>query len=189
MIIALTGTPGTGKTSISDILSLQYGLSTLNIHTFAKEQQIIEGVDKKRKSDIIDIEMLDERIKKQVTNSSLIVLDGHLSHLLTCVSKVIVLRCHPVVLMKRLKEKKWKDEKIKENIEAEILDLIEVEAVDIHTIEDVIEIDTTQMSKNDVAETIYKMISSKFVDTKIYRPGSKDWSELLLSDTFRWIRN
>ena len=67
MIIALTGTPGTGKTSIASILNKKYEIETLHIHSFAKQENIIDDFDVKRKSDIIDIEILNDKIKKRVS--------------------------------------------------------------------------------------------------------------------------
>ena len=187
MIIALTGTPGTGKTSIASILNKKYEIETLHIHSFAKQENIIDDFDVKRKSDIIDIEILNDKIKKNVNQDSLIVLDGHLSHLLSCPSKVIVLRCNPIILETRLKTKEWNKEKIRENIEAEILDLIETEAVELHSIDNVVEIDTSNYSINEIAKIIHEMIKSNFSDKAKFSPGTIDWSEMLLKDEFNWM--
>jgi len=187
MIIALTGTPGTGKTSIASILNNKFAIETINIHSYAKQEDIIEYFDGKRKSDIIDIEILNDKIIKHVNQDSLIVLDGHLSHLLFCPSMVIVLRCNPLILETRLKVKKWSKEKIRENIEAEILDVIETEAVDLHSMDNVVEIDTSNYSTNEIAKIIFELINSNFSDTKKYIPGTIDWSEMLLKDEFNWM--
>jgi adenylate kinase len=184
MIIALTGTPGTGKTTIAKLLRKEYSLEVINIHNFAKKENIIDGFDEKRQSDIIDINTLDKRIKKYAKTKSLLVLDGHLSHLLQCVSYVLILRCHPIILQNRLRKKHWKKEKIQENIEAEILDIIKIEAINIHSKEHIFEINTTDTPKKKISSLIKRLIESDFHDKNNINSESIDWSELLISNDF-----
>jgi adenylate kinase len=186
MIIALTGTPGTGKTTIALLLQSKYNIKTLNLHNFAKENNLIIGYDNQRNSDMIDIASVEKKINEIIRNESLIVLDGHLSHLISCVTNVIVLRCHPKILQKRLQQKNWQKNKINENIEAEMLDIILTEAVDFHSIDHVIEIDTTNKNNEKTTEIIHKLITSSFKKKTLYKPGSIDWTELLLSEEFQW---
>lgn len=47
-------------------------------------------------------------------------IDGHLSHLLP-VDAVIILRCHPTELERRLKERGYASEKIQANVEYEMI--------------------------------------------------------------------
>ena len=133
MKIALTGTPGTGKTTIASILEKNYSVKNIHLHQFAQNENLVEGYDKKRRSDIIDIDALNKRFIEKTKDEPLVLIDGHLSHFLISVDMVIVLRCHPSILRTRLQEKQWSKEKINENLEAEILDVIESESVDIHT--------------------------------------------------------
>jgi adenylate kinase len=186
MFIALTGTPGTGKTSITSIISDRLDIKLINLHQYAKEHGLICDFDQLRNSDIIDIEKIDEMIKMQYKDEPLVLLDGHIAHLLHCVSEVIVLRCDPRILLDRLKMRNWSEKKIKENIEAEILDVILCEAIQIHTPDDVSEIDTSSHTQKEIADAIILMISSNFKNKKQYSPGLIDWSEMLFSDEFDW---
>ena len=186
MIIALTGTPGTGKTSVASIVEKQYEISIINLHQFAKDNHLIDGFDTQRNSDIIDIDLLNKEIQQQIKTDGPILLDGHLSHLLSCVSKIIVLRCHPEILQKRLQIKKWHKEKIQENIHAEILDVIISETVNNHSIENIFELDTSQKNTMDIAKIIIQLIQTDFNDSETYTLGKIDWSELILSDKFSW---
>jgi len=129
---------------------------------------------------------LDKKIKKYAKNKSLLVLDGHLSHLLTCVSFVIILRCNPIILQNRLIIKKWGKMKIQENIHAEILDIIKIEAMNLHSKDHIIEINTSDTSEKDIADLIYMLIESNFSDKNKFNSNSIDWSELLLSNDFNW---
>jgi adenylate kinase len=186
MIIAITGTPGTGKTTIAKLLKKEYLLDVINIHDFSKEANIIDGFDEKRQSDIINVKKLDEKIKKYTENKSILVLDGHLSHLLTCVSFVILLRCNPLILQNRLKSKQWRKVKIQENIQAEILDIIKIESMNLHSKDNIIEIDTSETSEKDIADLIYMLIKTNFSDKNKFNSNSIDWSEYILSNDISW---
>lgn len=104
MRVALSGTPGTGKTSVATVLMNQ-GYTVVQLHTLAQENHCIAGVDKKRNSQLIDMEKLDKAIQKNYTTDALVFFDGHIAHLLTTMDKVILLRCHPKELEKRLQKK------------------------------------------------------------------------------------
>jgi adenylate kinase len=180
MIIALTGTPGTGKTSISKILQ-QNGFEVIDSNKVACEKDFLIGRDEKRDTEIVDVERFDEYIQKNYSGKD-VIIEGHLSHLLKSVDKVIVLRCHPDELRKNLSKKGWKEEKIKENLEAEILDIILCEALDIHPKKNIFEIDITGKSVDSVASSIVELIKDKFKDLKRYNIGKIDWSEEILKD-------
>ena len=181
MHIALTGTPGIGKTSISEVLR-QKGFEVVDINNVAFENGFFVGVDEERDSKIVDIKKIDNYIKKHYAKKDTVFFDSHISHLLKSVEKVIVFRCHPDELAKRLTAKKWKKEKIKENIEAEILDVILCETLEHHSEENVFEIDTTNKSIDEVASSVVEINENKFKHMKKYKIGKIDWSEEILRD-------
>lgn len=184
MILALSGTPGTGKTTIAEILEQRYKHTIINIHAYAKQEHLIETYDETRNSDIIDMEQLNQHINAKYSSNQLTILDSHIAHELSCVSEVIVLRCHPYELKIRLQQRKWKTSKINENIEAEILDIILCEAVSMHTEDHVYEIDTTTITPDEIAQEIHQLITNKFSNAEKYKPGLIDWSEHLFSDEY-----
>ncbi len=181
MYIALTGTPGIGKTSVSDVLR-QKGFEVVDINKVAVKNNFFVGVDKERDSKIVDINKINNYIKKHYPKENTIFFDSHISHLLKSVEKVILFRCHPDDLAKRIRNKKWKKEKIKENIEAEMLDVILCEALEHHSKENVFEIDTTNESIDEVASSAIEIIENKFKNMKKYKIGNIDWSEEILRD-------
>ena len=181
MIIALTGTPGTGKTAASNILQKK-GFKIIDLNKVVSEKGFIIGRDEKRDSNIIDIERFNIFVKKNLSESDTIIIEGHLSHLLKNVEKVIILRCHPNKLRKNLSNRNWKKDKINENIEAEILDIILCEAIEIHSKDNIFEIDITDKSTINVATCITEIIQNKFKNMKKYYMGKIDWSEEILKD-------
>jgi adenylate kinase len=177
MIIALTGTPGTGKTTISEQLKKNYNVVYLN--ALIKERRLYTGVDYQRDCLIADLKQLQEHLCSLLKNRlGVTIIEGHLSHLLENLDAVIVLRCHPQVLKQRLSARGYTDAKIRENLVAEALDIILCEAVERH--ERVYEVNTTsntpQQTLQQVIEIIKNLQHNKQIPQK-YRPGSIDWIE------------
>jgi len=181
MIIAITGTPGTGKTSVSKIIQKD-GFEVVDFNKVACEKNFLIGKDKKRDSNIVDIKRFNDYIKQNYSSKEIVFIEGHLSHLLKYVDKVIILRCHPNLLRKNLSTKRWKEPKIKENIEAEILDIILCEVVEKYPKENIFEIDVTDKSIEGIANDIKRLIKDNFRKVKKYNIGKIDWSEEILKD-------
>ena len=131
MIICITGTPGTGKSTLAKILLKEFKYPLLDIKKFIKEKDISEGYDKKLKCEIIDIKNLNKeiikeikRVKKEFSPDG-IIIDSHLSHYLPkkYVNICIVAKCELKELEKRLKKRRYSKEKIRDNLDSEIFDI------------------------------------------------------------------
>lgn len=181
MLAALSGTPGTGKSTISALLQKE-GYTIVSLNELAINQGFVTGIDTERNSKIIDIDGLNDYIDECYKTDDLIFIEGHASHLLKTADKVIILRCHPNKLKSRLEKKGWNQEKIKENIEAETIDVILCETVELHPEENIFEIDTTNKNIKSVLSSIVEIVKSNFEPTKKYKIGKIDWSEEILND-------
>ena len=181
MIIALTGTPGTGKTSVSNVLHKK-GFDIVDLNKVACEKNFLFGKDEKRESNIVDIDKFNKYVILNYNRKDIVIIEGHLSHLLKSVDKVFVLRCHPKKLKIYLSKKGWNTQKIKENIEAEILDIILCETLEIHKKENIFEIDISEKSIDDVVSSIIDIIKNDYKHSNKYNIGSIDWSEEILKD-------
>jgi len=166
MIIAVSGTPGVGKTTLSKILAQKLGYEYINIKELAEERGIGKRVGEELE---IDMEKLAEVIEREFRGKNA-VLDSHLSHLLPA-DLVVVLRLSPEVLLKRLMERGYRKEKLGENLEAELVDVCLIEALEGH--ENVIEVDTTGRTPEDVVDEIISLINGGIRK----RVGIVDWSE------------
>lgn len=168
MKIALTGTPGVGKTSSSDLVR---SIKVVHVNDIVDECGAVVGFDDLRKTKEVDVKKLGKAVSKMEGD---MLLEGHFSHLLG-VDIAIVLRCSPKVLEERLARKGWSDSKVRENVEAEAIDVILVEAVE--NAPDVCEIDTTGKSPAEVAAALEEIIAG---ETKKYPVGNVDWSREVL---------
>jgi adenylate kinase len=175
MYISLTGTPGTGKTSVAKFL-LNMNMNILNLNEYVKNNIKFE-YDKKRKTKIIDITKLNNYFNKYFEYNNLLIIEGHLSHLLNSIDKIIILRCHPKELKKRLLKRKWNIKKINENIESEALDIILCECLKFHNKKNIFEIDTTDKSIKSLGLIILKLIENNFKEKNLYKIGHIDWLE------------
>jgi len=172
MLIALTGTPGTGKTTVGTELGSK-GLVVHEVSDVARENGLLREKDAERNSYDVDPDELNDAVAP-LRNNDRVMLVGHLSHLVDA-DMVIVLRCRPSVLEKRLEKRGWPQKKVRENIEAEAVDTILIEASEIN--EKVYEIDTTEMSPVSVAASVLEIIDGK---TDKYAAGNIDWSDEVL---------
>jgi adenylate kinase len=170
--VALSGTPGTGKTSVGEELARR-GYLVVEVNQIAKEKGFLGRKDKRRATREVDISALDKEIIEDIKLNHAILV-GHLSHLLT-VDLLVILRCHPSVLETRLKERGYSKSKVRENVEAEALDVILVESVE--TGKPVLEIDTTGRSVIEVAEAVEEILAG---EREKYAIGNIDWSEEVL---------
>jgi adenylate kinase len=173
MIVAISGTPGTGKTRVSGLIARRLNAELISIKKLLDTGKLPYTWDEKRKTRVIDPKDLKKVVKIITKHGGDYVIEGHLSHLVKS-DVVIVLRCNPVELKKRLKKRKWSKNKIKENIMAEILDEVTIEALQNN--KSVFEIDTSNRDERKTANLIMKILK-KTSGYRKYIPGYIDWTE------------
>ncbi|HWQ20178.1 MAG TPA: adenylate kinase family protein [Methanotrichaceae archaeon] len=148
MQIALTGTPGTGKTTVAGLLPYRI----IDINALVKDG-LNFGTDPERGCLDADMEGLERKLS-EIDCDEIQILEGHFSHLLA--DEAIVLRLNPRELRKRLEARGYPAKKVRENLEAEAIDAILVEAVECCS--RVSEIDTTYKTPEEVADLVVKVI-------------------------------
>lgn len=168
MRVAVTGTPGTGKTTAVDHVDTD--LDVIHLNELVREEELTEGTDEARGSSFVDLDAVSDRLADRDD----VIVESHLSHYLG-VDRVVVLRCHPEELESRLLDRGEADEKATENAEAEALDVILSEAVDRHGPDAVYEIDTTNRSPSAVASEIEAVLA----DERSPSAGTVDFTEYL----------
>ena len=134
MMCGITGTPGTGKSVIADELARR---GHTVVHITDTIGPYVTGEDEKRDVQIVDVDRWVAEFKPVDG-----FVEGHFAHLLPC-DRVVVLRCRPDELKARLKQRKYRAAKIRENAEAEALDSCLIETVEEHNPSHIFELDTT----------------------------------------------
>ena len=162
MIISLTGTPGTGKTTVSEQLG---EFEVIDLTRFVKDH----GLGEDEEEFEVDIEAMVEKLKEEIEEEEDVVIEGHLSHHFPA-DYCVVLRCDPEELEDRLSERKYSDQKVEENVQSEMLDVIL--SVAVQEQEDIIEIDTTGREADDVAEEVERRVENGETGY-----GEIDWTE------------
>jgi len=171
MIIGITGTPGTGKTSASALIG-----GVLDLNELIKTEGLYLGIDEARDSLIADMDAVYDRVCGIARGrGGNLVIEGHLSHHVS--DSAIVLRLAPDELERRLMARGYSKAKISENALSEAVDVILVEAVD--WCDRVYEIDTTGKTVDEVADAITEILDAidRGIEIKGYEPGSVDWLE------------
>ncbi|MFB6159387.1 MAG: adenylate kinase family protein [Candidatus Nanohalobium sp.] len=163
MKITLTGTPGTGKTTVSRKLA-EEGFEVVHLTQFLEENDIGEKVKGEREVRVN--QMVQEVQEKSFEEDT--VIEGHLAHHVPA-DICIVLRCRPDILEERLSKRSYTDRKVEENIESEKIDIVLSEAVQKQ--EKVVELDTTDKNVEETVEELIEKVEKREEDY-----GEVDWT-------------
>ena len=128
-VIAISGSPGVGKSTLAKILSKELKLARFDISKHYKKVSI--SYNKEKQCYDVDIKKFVLLIKEKLKENEGLIVDSHIAHLLpkSLVSLCIILTCSNLkVLEKRLKKRKYSQKKIRENLDAEIFQICLVEA-------------------------------------------------------------
>lgn len=177
--IAISGTPGTGKTSVGQLLKKRIGAKFVDLGVVIREQGFYTGQDKERDTLVADLDGLRQYLENLLQQSkSQCIIVGHFADEIPdkFLEFLIVLRCHPVLLTKRLRQRQWSHSKILENVQAEIMDVCTAQALQSHPAEKIFEIDTSQLSEEEVADAIEIIIGGK---GDSFRVGKISWLRTL----------
>jgi adenylate kinase len=139
--ILIAGTPGVGKTTTCDtLLSLatastpRLNLKHLSINDLVKSRTLHTGYDESLQTLIVDDDKLMDEVEKEISDGDGEggwVLDWHScgGFAVRWIDLVVVLRCEETnVLFDRLTARGYKEEKVQENMDAEIFGVVSEEA-------------------------------------------------------------
>jgi adenylate kinase len=158
--VAVTGTPGTGKTTAVE--RVETDLPVVHLNDLIREEGLHEGPDPDRGSLYADLEALAERVPAHA------LVESHLAHRLDPDSgadadthRVIVFRCHPEELARRLRERGEPESTVEENTESEALDVLLSEAVERHGPERICEVETTDRTPEEAARAVEAILAGE----------------------------
>lgn len=155
-VVALTGVPGSGKTTIASALA-QSGIPVVDLNAFARARGLLGKKDVARDAFVVDVDRLAASLGKALSTleDDAVVVEGHFAHEMD-VDAVVLLRCDPLVLYDRLKARGYAEAKVRENVEAEALDVLaaEVLARDVPAVE----LDVSRRSVEDAAREVSRFV-------------------------------
>ncbi|MBI2662550.1 AAA family ATPase [Candidatus Woesearchaeota archaeon] len=133
-LIIISGTPGTGKTTLAKFLQKKLNFQRLDIHKYYP----IISTDYNKNKQCYNIDRqkfltLVKKTKRQVQQKKGLIIDSHITHHLPAkeVDLCIILTCsHLKILKDRLAKRHYSKQKIQENLEAEIMQICLHEAQD-----------------------------------------------------------
>ncbi|KAL8952630.1 MAG: hypothetical protein Q9222_001469 [Ikaeria aurantiellina] len=139
--IIITGTPGVGKTTLCESLTATTKLQHLPINRIARERDCHEGWDEGKKSWIVDEDKILDAIEDEVQPGGYLI-DWHACDLFpkSWIDLVVVLRADSATLYDRLTARNYAEQKLQENLDAEIMEILLAEARDAFDAERVIEL-------------------------------------------------
>ncbi len=171
-LLALTGVPGTGKTTVADLLDERF--TVVQARELADSVGAVEGRDEARGVDVVDHERLQVGAREALPDGRVLV-EGVLAH--HCdPDGVVLLRCDPDVLRERLEARGWPPGKVDENVMAETLDAI---AAEVET-EPAWEIDTTARDPAEVAAIVEALADGEPAPEGADPIGTADWTDRLV---------
>jgi len=153
MRVAVTGTPGTGKTTATERLDADRPVIHLN--DVIEREGLIEGHDEERDTAIVDMAAVEDWLAENAPEDA--AAESHLAHRFPA-DRVVVLRAHPETIEARLRERGESEATVRENAGSEALDVVLAEAVERHGEGSVYEIDTTDRPPEEVAAGIDAVI-------------------------------
>ncbi|MEM4735787.1 MAG: AAA family ATPase, partial [Candidatus Thorarchaeota archaeon] len=148
----------------------------LSLGDFALRSGCVKEQDLLRDTGVIDEDCLVEAIDSLLDEiAGRVIVEGHYIDLVPYryVEVAVVLRTHPEVLRQRLIERGYSRAKVDENVEAEVMGVCQLDAIDAFGEEKVYEIETTQVSPDEAALTIAGILEGATHDLRI------DWMEQL----------
>jgi adenylate kinase len=187
-IIIISGTPGCGKTSVTNELSKLIDAKIISLNELAVSDDFSFEYDKERKTYIVDFKIFLPYILKKIKiikmiDPKFLIIESHFSDVIPnkLINYIFVLRCDPDELAKRLKKKDYNIDKITENVQSEILGNCVNYLVQKKIKKPIFEIDTTNLNIGAVAKTINDILFAK-IEVKNYNLGKIDWLEKLFQE-------
>ncbi len=183
--LIVSGTPGTGKTTVSQNLLNNFKAKVISLNELAISEKLVIKYDIDRETSVINEKKLVRYIIKLIEsynklNLELLIIESHFSDIVPrqYIDYVIILRCDPDELCIRLKERGYKKEKIRENVQSEILGNSANYFLNKQLNKPILEIDTTNNSIDVITKIIIGILTGK-VDLNNYIIGKIDWLEKL----------
>lgn len=129
--VLVTGTPGTGKTTLCEQVAAATGLRHVNVGDLVKREQLHNGWDDEFECLVIDEDKVCDALEDMMGEGGVLV-DYHGCDFFPerWFDLVVVLQTDNTVLWERLEKRAYSQKKIQENVQCEIMHCIVEEATE-----------------------------------------------------------
>ncbi|KAM9982549.1 hypothetical protein ACTFIZ_007087 [Dictyostelium cf. discoideum] len=148
--ILITGTPGTGKTSLAGVIASNNEMNHIDISSAVKEKELHDGWDSEFQCYILDEDKVCDEFEDVMVKGGNVV-DHHGCEWFPerWFDLVIVLRTDIKILNDRLEKRNYNQHKITNNLDCEIMQIILEEARNSYKQEIVVELPSTTLEDNE----------------------------------------
>jgi broad-specificity NMP kinase len=162
-VIVIAGVPGVGKSTVAMASAERLKCSVIGVTELALKEGTLLGRDDERETEVVDLPRLMLKVTEAV-NATVgpIIVEGHFAYdvvPIDLVSHAIVLRRAPWVLKEELRDRGYSSEKTHENVEAELLDVPLIEAIESLGPDFVCEVDTTGKTSEETMGEVLGIIN------------------------------
>ncbi|RME78855.1 MAG: hypothetical protein D6769_03885 [Methanobacteriota archaeon] len=124
MRVGISGAPASGKTTIADELAKELNYAVIHLTHYINEKRLARGYDKRLNARIVDVGKVERELLNELPYD--VIIEGHLLvEMELPLDAMIILKEKPTTLAKRMRERRYKEEKIEENLLAVQLDYFE----------------------------------------------------------------
>ena len=173
LCIAISGTPGSGKTSLSKLFESN-NIPVYSVKQLAEQYGCIGAEDQLDGAQEIDIHKLSDDWENE--ESGLVIIEGHLSHFLD-LDAIVLLRCNPNEVEKRLEARGYSNQKVKSNYEWELIAGNWSELLEFEIELPIIELDSTSQSPEELFQLVNDWIAKGLPYTSVVEESKVaiDW--------------
>jgi len=159
-VVAISGTPGVGKTLVAKHLAEALGAEVVELSELVLREGLYVGYDEKMLSYVIDELRVKEYVRSLAMGGRRIVVVSHYSEVVDddILEKLFVIRLNPVELFERLKRRGWPPAKILDNVEAELIGVCTANALAEHPQDKVCEVDASGKPSEEVSREIVEIL-------------------------------
>jgi len=180
-VVVITGTPGVGKSTVARRIADRTGFKLIQLNLLAEEVGGIGGTDPERETQIVKPGVIRRALRKILKESEgTVIVEGHYGEVVPSesVRVAVVLRTDPLKLRDRLRSRGYPEAKVKENVEAELLDCCLIDALEAFGQGRVVELDTTELDTEGAVREVESIVHGKGGKP----PGSINWIAKLESE-------
>jgi Predicted nucleotide kinase (related to CMP and AMP kinases) len=159
-VILVLGVAGVGKTVFGRALASLLGLKFIDVPEFVERRKLYSGYDVESKAYLVDLRKLSAAIGSELRGGGVLASVYAFKPRGVRVSWAIILRVRPTRLLEILRGRGYPDEKIRENVSAELIDQPLVEAIQKFGRRKIVQLDATDVDLESLARRAAEAIKS-----------------------------